>query len=61
LKELEDYLKGRFRENKVNQEPSLPLMYWIEVAFRIGDDTYLNFTGGQRLRPKSVTYDPGEL
>jgi len=31
---------------------------WIETAFRIGDDTYLDFTGGTRLREKTLTFDP---
>jgi hypothetical protein len=30
---------------------------WIETAFRIGDDTYLDFTGGKPLRKKTMTYD----
>lgn len=31
---------------------------WIDVAFRIGDDSYLDFTGGRRLYPAVVRYDP---
>lgn len=58
LAELEDYLKTRFREIKASGPPPLPLAYWIETAFRTGDDTYLDFTGGKRLRPKTVAYDP---
>jgi hypothetical protein len=58
--ELEAYLKARFREK--SPRPPLPnsvmLGRWIELAYRIGDDTYLDFTKGVRLRPKSITYDP---
>lgn len=32
--------------------------YWIQCAFRIGDDTYLDFTGGERLYSDRVNYDP---
>ena len=61
LKALEEYLARRFRNNKrnaVKSPPLLPLMNWIDVAFRIGDDTDLDFTGGQPWQPKTVTYDP---
>lgn len=33
------------------------LANWIATAFRIGDDTYLDATGGRRLYPAVVTYD----
>lgn len=59
MAELEAYLKPRFRERKVDQHPSMVVANWIETAFRMGDDTYLDFTGGTRLREKTLTYDPG--
>jgi hypothetical protein len=31
---------------------------WIDVVIHIGDDTDLDFTNGQRLHPKMVSYDP---
>ncbi|MBF0393446.1 MAG: hypothetical protein HQL38_12275 [Alphaproteobacteria bacterium] len=31
---------------------------WITTAFRIGDETYLDFTGGRRLDPPRVVYPP---
>jgi hypothetical protein len=31
---------------------------WIETAFRIGDNTYLEFTRGKRLYPELVAFDP---
>ena len=34
------------------------MAHWIDTAFRIGDDTYLDFTNGRRLKPKMVSYDP---
>ncbi len=63
LPELEDHLKNRFkrpektRGNKT-QEKLSTFALWIQTAYRIGDDTYLEFTGGKRLYPKLVTYDP---
>lgn len=63
LPELEAYLLSRFRhppkpQNDPLKERLNTLALWQQTAFRIGDDTYLDFTGGRRLFPKSVTYDP---
>lgn len=58
LAELEDYLRSRFRSNKSSELPPVPMAHWIDTAFRIGDETYLDFTNGNRLRPKTVAYDP---
>jgi|SRR5581483_3794569 len=58
LDQLEAYLKSRYRE-KQQELAVIPLAHWIDVAFRSGDDTYLDFTEGRRLQPKMVTYDPG--
>jgi hypothetical protein len=58
MAEVEAYLKSRFQERKIAEEPVKVAAHWIETAFRIGDDTYLDFTGGKRLRPKSVSYTP---
>jgi hypothetical protein len=57
MAELEADLKSRFRERKPDHHPSMVVANWIETAFRIGDDTYLDFTGGTRLREKTLTYD----
>jgi hypothetical protein len=57
MAELEAYLKSRFRERKADYQPSLVAAHWIETAFRLGDDTYLDFTGGKRLRDKTMIYD----
>lgn len=58
MAELEAYLKTRFRERKATYQPSMIVAHWIETAFRIGDDTYLDFTGGIPLRERTLTYDP---
>jgi hypothetical protein len=34
------------------------MAHWIRTAYRLGDDTYLEFTGGRRLYAASVRYDP---
>lgn len=58
LEELEAYLRKQFRSRKSKSLPPQPMARWIDVAFRIGDDTYLDFTQGRRLRPKTVAYVP---
>jgi hypothetical protein len=55
---LEADLNTRFRPRKAEHQPSMVVAHWIETAFRMGDDTYLDFTGGNRLRKKTMTYDP---
>jgi hypothetical protein len=55
---LETHLKSRFRERKAEHFPSMVAAHWIETAFRIGDDTYLDFTDDKRLRRKTLAYDP---
>jgi hypothetical protein len=57
--ELEAYLKARFRaKQRQPNSNSVILARWIDLAFRIGDDTYLDFTQGKRLRPTTLTYEP---
>jgi hypothetical protein len=58
LAELEAHLRSRYRVKKRVGLRPVQLARWIDVAFRIGDDTYLDFTNGQRLHPKMVSYDP---
>jgi hypothetical protein len=58
LAELEALLKTKFRKTERIGPPPVPMAHWIDTAFRIGDDSYLDFTGGGRLRPKMVSYDP---
>jgi len=58
MAEIEAYLQPRFRKRKGEYHASMVAAHWIETAFRLGDDTYLDFTGGRRLRKKSMTYTP---
>lgn len=58
--ELEKYLFERFqkREGTHRSDDLTILMQWIEIAYSIGDDSYLEFTGGRRLYPETVGYAP---
>jgi hypothetical protein len=57
--QIEARLKARFRTKPRRTVPnSAVLARWIDLAFRIGDDSYLDFTDGKRLRPKTLTYEP---
>lgn len=58
MKELEIYLKSRFRAREGRRRPYGVFAEWIDHAFRRGDQTYLDFTGGKRLRPAAMSYDP---
>jgi hypothetical protein len=58
LAEVEAYLRTRFRKSAPAKTTGAPMAYWIDMAFRMGDDTYLDCTGGKRLRPKTLTYEP---
>ena len=63
LAELEAYLNSRFKHTRSAKgnpikEKLNTLTKWIQTAYRIGDDSYLDFTGGKALYPKSVTYSP---
>ena len=63
LPEIEDYLKTRFRRTKgAPRDKALikfeTLARWIQTAFRIGDNSYLEFTRGKRLYPQLVAFDP---
>ncbi len=61
-KEIEAHLLplvhiGRAREEaKVHVQQTL--LYWIQTAYRLGDQTYLEFTGGRPLYPPVVRYAP---
>ena len=56
---VEERLRAKFRRSgrKLDRAP-LTVMRWIEFAFRSGDETYMDFTQGRRLRPPAVTYEP---
>jgi hypothetical protein len=58
LQELEPQLFSLFVPAK--RPSALPkaitFAMWIATAYRIGDETYLDFTGGKRYYPKLVKY-----
>ena len=64
LAEIEDYFFAQFAENKpkTNKEfdDADKLLKMVRTAYRIGDDTYKDFTGGKELFPPTVTYDPDD-
>jgi hypothetical protein len=58
MAELEAHLQSWFEAPAIAERTIVPLADWIDLAFRMGDDTYLDFTGGERLRPATMTYEP---
>jgi hypothetical protein len=62
----EAYLLARFDEERPPRviskavEAQLRLMRLTRIAYRIGDDTYKDFTDGKPLLPVAVTYAPEE-
>ena len=58
MAEIEEELRARFEAPAIAESTTKQLGLWIDLAFRMGDDTYLDFTGGKRLRPATLTYDP---
>jgi hypothetical protein len=63
LEAVERELLSRLRPPTGEAAKSKPrqavFLRWIQVAYQVGDETYRDFTGGQRLYPAAVTYDPG--
>jgi hypothetical protein len=60
--EIESALLARV---KVETRPEVSPMaakatftHWIRTAYRLGDETYLDFTGGRRLYPAAIRYEP---
>lgn len=58
LAELEDHLRTRFRSAEASGLRPVPMAHWIETACRIGDETYLDFTGGKRLHRGLTSRSP---
>ncbi|MEO7690485.1 MAG: hypothetical protein ABIS51_14475 [Sphingomonas sp.] len=58
MAEIEALLRARFDAPAISETTMPQLSAWIDLAFRMGDDTYLDFTGGKRLRPATLTYEP---
>lgn len=66
LADVEEYFWRRFvrkRPKRIfgkKQTDAVKLMKMVRTAYRIGDDTYKDFTGGKDLFPPTVTYDPND-
>jgi len=66
LREIEDYFSARYIQKKGEQtfekkfDDTMRLLDMVRTAYRIGDDTYKDFTGGKDLLPATVTYDPDD-
>jgi hypothetical protein len=64
LASIEAYFARRFVRTRPKAGPTrkhadaMTLLELVQTAYRIGDDTYKDFTGGKDLFPPSVTYDP---
>jgi hypothetical protein len=61
---IEKYFWSRFvRKNADYQKKyrdAMVLLQLVRTAYRIGDDTYKDFTGGKDLFPPTVSYDPDD-
>ncbi len=65
LTRIEGYFRSRFVRKKPEwvrrrYRDAMNLLEMVRKAYRIGDDTYKDFTGGKDLYPPAVTYDPNE-
>jgi hypothetical protein len=63
LARIEKYFRARFASsNPENLERkylnAMYLLQMLSIAYRIGGDTYKDFTGGKDLLPPTLTYDP---
>lgn len=58
MAQLEQLLRARFVAPATTGSSMRTIGRWIQAAYQIGDDSYLDLTGGKRLRPPSVTYAP---
>lgn len=65
LARIEEYFRARFATNhrqKLERKylNAIYLLTLLRIAYRIGDDTYKDFTGGKDLFPPTLSYDPDE-
>jgi hypothetical protein len=65
LAAVEDVLAARFRRSAAAAPPyriarAAIMPEWVRHAHAIGDDTYLDVTGGRPLFPPTLTYSPEE-
>ena len=63
--EIERHLSSRFVADvrmgaKKAVRDKIQFLEWVRTAYRIGDDTYKDFTDGKDLYPSAVTYPPEE-
>ncbi|MEI9806155.1 MAG: hypothetical protein WDN48_19540 [Pseudolabrys sp.] len=64
LTEVEAYFRERYRRPEPVPLPpkkyreAATLLEIERVAYRIGDNTYKDFTGGKEIFPPTVSYDP---
>ncbi len=63
--EIERHFFARFTVDlRLGMQKSLrdaiQVLEWVRTAYRIGDDTYKDFTAGKDLYPPVVTYSPDE-
>lgn len=59
-REIERRIRPLFQIGEVQPETQAQrqqtFAHWIRTAYGLGDDTYLDFTGGRRLYPAPVRY-----
>jgi len=66
LEAVEAYLAERFVEERPPKRHSreevnaMRLLHLVRTAYRIGDETYKDFTGGKPLYPQRFSYPPNE-
>jgi hypothetical protein len=66
LTRIEEYFRSRYVRKKPERGfrrkylDAMNLLEMVRKAYRIGDDTYKDFTGGKDLFPPTVTYDPDD-
>ncbi len=63
--EIERHLFARFAADvrlgvRKSIRDAMQILEWVQIAYRIGDNTYKDFTGGKDLRPPIVTYSSEE-
>jgi hypothetical protein len=62
LETIEKYFWSKFVRKRSALHPkyrkAMALLEMVRTAYRIGDDTYKDFTGGKDLLPPTLSYDP---
>jgi hypothetical protein len=66
LARIEQYFRSRFVGKKPESRhptkylDAMLLLDLVQIAYRIGDDTYKDFAGGKIPFPPTITYDPND-